>query len=108
MTTILEQHRPEIAALCRQFGVRRLEVFGSAASDVFDPARSDFDFLVDFGASADGDLFARYFGLKEGLEMLLGRDVDLVMVGALRNPYFIESVNRTRQPVYASPVAEAA
>lgn len=108
MTKALEQHRPEIAALCRQFGVRRLDVFGSAATDAFDPARSDYDFLVDLDSDAGGSLFTRYFSLKEGLEKLLGRNVDLVMIGALRNPYFIDSVNRTRQPVYASAVAKAA
>jgi hypothetical protein len=63
--------------------------------------------LVEFDANSS-DLFSRYFGLKESLEALYGRDVDLVTVGALRNPFFIESVNKTRQLVYAAENAEAA
>lgn len=108
MSPIIQQQLDEIAALCRRFGVRRLEVFGSAATDAFDPERSDIDFLVDFGTGQEGDLFNRYFGLKEALEKLLGREADLVMIGALRNPYFIASVNKTRQALYAAPVAETA
>ena len=108
MIDVIDKHREQIAALCERFGVRRLEVFGSAASGSFDPERSDVDFLLDFGAGYDPTLFARYFDLKEALEKLLGRNVDLVMLGALKNPYFIESVNRTRKPVYAAPVGEAA
>ncbi len=108
MTDAIDKNRDQIAALCQRFGVRRLEVFGSAASGSFDPERSDVDFLLDFGAEYDRMLFSRYFGLKEALEKLLGRNVDLVMLGALANPYFIESVNRTRKLVYAAPVREAA
>ena len=107
MITLIEQHRPAIASLCLRFGVRRLEVFGSAAAGRFDPARSDVDFLVEFDDDP-ANLFQRYFGLAEALEQLLGRKVDLVSAGTLRNPYFIASVNRSRQIVYASPLAEAA
>ena len=103
----IDQHRNEIAALCRRYGVRRLELFGSATTNAFDPHRSDLDFLVEFDANPS-DLFYRYFGLKESLEALFKRDVDLVMVGAMQNPYFIESVNKTRQLVYAAEDAQAA
>ena len=108
MNAIIENNRSQIEALCARFGVLRLEVFGSAAGDGFDPGRSDVDFLLDFGEKYDPSLARRYFGLKEALEALLGRSVDLVMVGANTNPYFIESVTRTRQAVYAAPVPEAA
>ena len=107
MIQVVDQHREEIAALCRRHGVRRLELFGSAASGGFDPQRSDLDFLVEFDANPSR-LFDRYFGLKESLEALYGRRVDLVTVGSLRNPYFIESVNKTRRLVYAAESAEAA
>ena len=108
MNAIIENNRTQIEALCARFGVLRLEVFGSAAGNQFDPGRSDVDFLLYFGGTYDPSLARRYFGLKEALEALLGRGVDLVMVGALTNPHFIESVNRTRQVVYAAPVPEAA
>lgn len=108
MDTIIENHLAVVHQLCRQFGVQRLDVFGSAAGDRFDPQRSDIDLIVDFGPGQQPDLFNRYFGLNEALAALFGRKVDLVMAGGMVNPYFIDSVNRTRKPVYARPLAEAA
>ncbi len=107
MPTIIDPQLAEISALCRRYGVRKLELFGSATTGAFDPQTSDFDFLIDMDPEGDS-LFHRYFDLKEALEALFGREVDLVMVGALKNPYFIESINKTRQTVYAAPLAEAA
>ena len=104
----IQTRLPELPALCGRFGVQRLELFGSAAGEGFDPARSDADFIVDFGPGAQADLFERYFGLNAALAELFGRPVDLVMAGAMRNPHFIAAVNRTRQTLYARPVAEAA
>ncbi len=108
MITEFDKNLEQIDLLCRQFGVKRLDVFGSAATEAFDPTRSDIDFLVDFEEVSSQSLFSRYFGLKERLEVLFGRPVDLVMADAMRNPFFIESVNRTRQPVYAAQVSQAA
>ena len=83
-----------------------LDLFGAAAGTRFDAVRSDVDFIVDFGAGEQPDLFNRYFGLKEALEQTLGRSADLVMAGALTNPHFIDAVNRTRQPVYARTLGD--
>ena len=107
MGSLFDPQRAETAALCRRYGVRRLELFGSATTGAFDPERSDLDLLVEF----DNDparLFDRYFGLKDSLEDLYGRAVDLVSTEALVNPYFIASVNQTRRLVYAAEDAEAA
>ena len=108
MPTLIDPQLADVSALCRRYGVRKLELFGSATNGAFDPQTSDLDFLIDFDPGGEESLFHRYFGLKEALQALFGRKVDLVMVGALENPYFIESVNKTRQTVYAPPVAEAA
>jgi uncharacterized protein len=103
MNPLIEQHREEIRALCREFGIARLELFGSASTGAFDPDRSDVDFIVDYPPDYDfGPWLARYFELKERLEALLGRPVDLIMAGAPRNPYVIESINETRQLLYAA------
>ncbi len=107
MPTFIDPQLAEVSALCRRYGVRKLELFGSATTGAFDPQTSDLDFLIDLDPDGES-LFHRYFDLKEALEALFGRKVDLVMVGALENPYFIESINKTRQTVYAAPVAETA
>ena len=107
MQNVIQQHRDRIAELCRRYGVRRLELFGSAATGAFDPQRSDLDFLVEFDANL-AKLFDRYFGLRESLEALYGRKVDLVTVGSLQNRYFIDAVNKSRQLVYVAEDAQTA
>ena len=101
MTNLIDQHREEVAALCRQSGARRLDVFGSAIRDDFDPATSDLDFLVDFGEVPPGRYAQAYFSLKEGLEQLFGRPVDLITGSSLANPYFRERVASESRNVYA-------
>ena len=102
MHPAIAQHRSGIAAICQRYGIQRLEVFGSAArADDFDPAHSDADFLVEFASGVQPGLNA-IFGAKADLEALLGRSVDLVELGALRNPYVLASINRNREAVYAA------
>ena len=101
MSNQLTLDRGAIGELCRKHGVRRLVVFGSAVTDRFDEARSDVDFLVEFGTPVGGQ-FEAYFGLKEDLEALLGRPVDLVAPAALENPYFAASVTKNGQELYAA------
>src|SRR5687767_3083526 len=99
---MIDANRDRLAQLCRQFGVSRLELFGSAATAQFDPASSDLDFLVEYDRPEVGDVFDRYFGLAEALEALFGRRVDLVVARAMKNPYFIRRVNAQRRLVYAA------
>ena len=103
MHPIIKSHTAELADLCRRFHVRRLDLFGSATTDRFDPATSDLDFLVEYEPMVPELLVDSYFGLLEALEALFQRSVDLVSArGAIRNPYFAESVEATRQPVYVA------
>jgi len=69
--------------------------------DDFDSAQSYFDFLVEFLPLQPGEYADSYFGLLEGLEKLFGRDVDLAMTSAVKNPYFLENIESSRVPVYA-------
>ncbi len=101
MTIGLALDRDAIADACRAHGVSRLQIFGSATSEHFDIERSDVDFLVEF-APGSKDAFAAYFGLKEDLESLLGRKVDLVMTNAVRNPHFAASASTGAEEVYAA------
>jgi len=108
VTPLIEQHRTALAELCRRFGVRRLYVFGSAASNQMHSA-SDVDFVVDMADRAPTGAYAdRYLDFADALERLLGRRVDLVTEQAMRNPYFRRDVETTRQLVYGQTGAEAA
>jgi hypothetical protein len=103
MLTVLANRRDEIAALCLEYGVRRLEVFGSAATGPFDPARSDIDLLVEYAPGQSlGPWLTRYFELRDALAKLLGRPVDLVMAGAVRDEHFRRELQRSRQLLYAA------
>ena len=100
---IIAEHLEAIRALCREFGVARLEVFGSVCTPDFDPERSDVDFLVEYPADYDfGPWATRFLALQEALANLLGRKVDLVISRAVRKKYFLQSVNQTRQLLYAA------
>jgi hypothetical protein len=101
MLELLRQHLDEISALCRRHGIRKLELFGSAARDDFDPSRSDIDLFFEFD-SDPAALSDRFFGLMEDLEQLLGCQVDLVSSRDVRNPYFLKVANRDRIILYAA------
>ena len=92
-----------LAALCRRFRVRRLDLFGSAAAaGGFDPARSDLDPLVAFEPMAPPDYAAAYFGLKAALEEATGRPVDLLTEPALENPHLHRRIEAERRPLFGA------
>ncbi|MHB8290824.1 MAG: nucleotidyltransferase family protein [Acidimicrobiales bacterium] len=98
----MTEQRNTIIELCQRFEVSTLALYGSATTSDFDPDRSDVDFLVEFDPAGGLSRFDAYFGLREGLEKLLGCPVDLVTPTALKNPYFARSVKRTRKVLYAA------
>lgn len=103
MVTILpESIRAELVRLCERHRVARLELFGSAARNEFVAGQSDLDFLVRFEPCTPEEHAERYFDLLAGLQDLFGCEIDLVEIGALRNPYFIESIEASRTLVYAA------
>jgi predicted nucleotidyltransferase len=103
MISLIENNYEAIKDLCVKFRVRRLELFGSAIDDEnFDPEESDLDFLVEFQPLKQGEYADAYFGLLEALETLFNRHVDLVMVRAIKNPYFLEAINKGRKVLYAA------
>ena len=99
MIETVERRTTEVAELCRRFGVRRLDLFGSAATGRFDEATSDLDFVADFAdPPVPGHAF-RAIDLAEALKALFGRRVDLVNERSIRNPYVRLVVDAQRQPV---------
>lgn len=103
MISLIENSREAIEDLCAKFQVRRLELFGSALTGKnFDAEHTDLDFLVEFMPLKPGEYADTYFGLLEAIENLFNRHVDLVMIRAIKNPYFLESINKNRKVLYAA------
>jgi predicted nucleotidyltransferase len=95
----IEKIKPEIEQVCRCLPVKRLGLFGSALKRNFS-GNSDVDILVIFDSSEDTDLFDKYFELKEKLEEIFKRDVDLVVDKKFKNPVLKESIEKTRTIIY--------
>ena len=101
MTTLIEQNQRAIADLCRRFGVRKLELFGSACTGEFNPGRSDLDFIVEFPPEYDfGPWLSRLTEFKRALIDLFERRVDLSLPTALHNPWFRREADKSRVTIY--------
>ena len=97
MLEMIEASRSELIDLCDRYGVRRLALFGSALRDDFDPGQSDLDLLVEFPPTSPQEHAEAYFGLLENLESLFGRRVDLLELGAVRNPYLRREIEEQQE-----------
>lgn len=93
--------REELARLCERLGVRRLELFGSAARQASQKT-SDLDFLVDLGDLAPRKYADAYFRLLESLEALFNLPVDLITPANLANPHFRQRVEQEKVLLYAA------
>lgn len=102
MHPFIASRKDRIAELCQRHGVERLELFGSATGPGFDPGRSDVDLIVRFGQDGRARLLDAYFGLKQDLEGLFGLPVDLLTPASVRNPYLRESIETSKQTLYAA------
>lgn len=98
----VEAALPQIRELCQRLGVARLDLFGSASGP--EPAENpgDVDVLVEFDRQAGGPTLTTYFALKEGLEAILRRPVDVVSIDRIENPYVRRSVLAQREELYAA------
>ena len=94
--------RQAIGKACLRFGVARLDVFGSALGEDFRPGDSDVDLLVQFKPLSPHELVDAYFNLLDELRSILGAEVDLVMVEAVKNRYIAADIERTKQVLYAA------
>ena len=102
MVCVLVDKMDAIRQACKHFHVVRLDIFGSALREDFESDRSDIDFLVDFGTMSPFDKPDAYFDLLNELSTILGREVDLVMVGALKNRFIRDVDKRAKQQLYAA------
>jgi len=102
MQALLKNKKEAIGQICRMYGVKRLYAFGSVMTDKF-RNDSDIDFLISFSDDLSIDDYTNnYFSLHYKLRDLLQREIDLVTERTLSNPYFIESINATKELVYES------
>ena len=101
MKRMVEEKMPELARACHSHAVRRLALFGSAASgESSDPAASHLDFVVEFEKMPPVRHADCYFGLLQDLERLFSMPIDLIEFGPIRNPYFRETVKATEVVLY--------
>ncbi len=98
----MQLDQEKIADLCRQYGVRRLAVFGSILRADFDYGRSDADFLVEFESLPVARRMQNYIALRDALAQLLSRPVDLIEEGAIRNPYILRRMQQDQRLLYAA------
>jgi predicted nucleotidyltransferase len=94
----LEEIKKYATPACNEYRVKSLYLFGSLARGD-SSADSDIDLLVEF-ENPDLQLSKRFFGLLHYLEDVLGRDVDLLTVNSLKNPYFREKVLKEKVNIY--------
>jgi uncharacterized protein len=99
---VIEQNRDQIASPCRKYGIKRLDLFGSAAAGKFERGRSDVDFCFEFEDSDTPSLADRFFEFQRELEGLLGAPVELVSARDATNPFFLQVANRHRLTLYAA------
>lgn len=108
MVDLITDNLEAIAELCRRYGVCKLEVFGSATTDRFDPETSDVDLIIEFSDYEQG-VAKRFFRFAEEIELLLGRGVDFIFGdNPIRNPYLREAVDEQRVTIYEADGREAA
>jgi len=99
MQRIIEDNRDKIKALCRTYNVKSLFAFGSVCIDKFND-HSDIDLLIAFNSMDFGDYADAYFNIAEEFENVFKRPVDLITNKSLSNPYFINSLNKTKTLIY--------
>jgi len=95
----LENYKNIISNLCKQYNVKSLYAFGSVLTDRFND-NSDVDMIVAFNQMPIENYADNYFDLKFTLQDVLKRPVDLLEEQAIKNPYFLQNINSTRQLIY--------
>ena len=92
---LIERNMQTIIALCQMYKVNKLFVFGSILTERFNK-ESDIDLVVDFNKEDITDYFDNYYNLKDSLQEVLGRKVDLLEEQAIKNPYLRKSVDTSK------------
>lgn len=101
MIDLIENVKEELQILCVEYDINSMYLFGSATTIDFHK-ESDIDLLISFKEIPIEKYTDNYFELHEKLEKLFNRKVDLLTERSLSNPYFIRSIEKTKQLLYAA------
>ena len=101
MNKVITDKLEELKALCKKHDVKTMHVFGSACHSHFNE-QSDIDFLISFDNIPFDQYTDNYFELHYKLQDLFDRKIDLLTDKSISNPYFIQSINQSKQLIYAN------
>ena len=101
MQRFIKDKLDNLKKLCQDYDVKTMYVFGSVCTDKFND-KSDIDILISFKDISIEKYTDNYFELHYKLEELFNRKIDLLTENSLSNPYFIESIEETKQLLYAA------
>jgi uncharacterized protein len=101
MNKIIADKINVLTELCKRYDIKKMYLFGSACSDKFSDD-SDIDILITFKDIPIEKYTDNYFELHYKLEELFKRKIDLLTENSLSNPFFIESIEETKQLLYAA------
>ncbi|MBI3511635.1 MAG: nucleotidyltransferase domain-containing protein [Bacteroidetes bacterium] len=100
MNSVISNNMSAISEACKKYKVKELYAFGSVTDENKFNEKSDIDLLVEFGEASLADYADNYSSFVETMEKLFGREVDLVTAKYLRNRFFIQRVNETKQKLF--------
>jgi predicted nucleotidyltransferase len=102
MNKLVSDKLQDIAQLCQMYSVKSMYLFGSAGNEEFFNVDSDIDFLIAFKEISVEEYTNNYFALQYKLRELFKRDIDLLTENSLSNPYFIKSIEQSKELLYAA------
>jgi len=96
---ISEKNIERIKQLCKEHRVKNFSVFGSALTENFS-SDSDIDFMVDFDENDPIKYTDLYFKLKDKLEQILKRQIDLIEERGIKNSFFKKEIDESKVIIY--------
>lgn len=102
---LVEQNAEQVRNICRDHKVERMYVFGSVLTRKFNE-KSDIDFLVKFREMDLFYYFDNLLSLKENLEKLFFKEIDILEEQALKNPYLKKSIDNNKLLIYEQETSE--
>ncbi len=102
MNKLVSDKLQDITQLCQMYSVKSMYLFGSAGNEGFFNENSDIDLLIAFKEISVEEYTNNYFALQYKLRELFKRDIDLLTENSLSNPYFIKSIEQSKELLYAA------